>query len=215
MPHLHTQPHGHDVTISAWILRQFPSDGVRRRQWKALVHKHRKMNLWIQPGGHVEHTENPWQALAHELHEETGYRIDQLSVLQPWNRLPDGVHDRRHPTPVLLNTHSPYPGHFHSDIVVAMVAHGDPAEKPRPGESQELQWVSPDEFAALPGSEPAAVMIMTMIVENVADSWLVIPATQWSLADAPAEAMTDRSVAEATAPDPLDDRETLGWATAQ
>ncbi|PZM50490.1 DNA mismatch repair protein MutT, partial [Salmonella enterica subsp. enterica serovar Derby] len=23
MPHLHTQPHGHDVTISAWILRQF------------------------------------------------------------------------------------------------------------------------------------------------------------------------------------------------
>ena len=32
MPHLHTQPHGHDVTISAWILRQFPSDGVRRRQ---------------------------------------------------------------------------------------------------------------------------------------------------------------------------------------
>ena len=163
MPHLHTQPHGHDVTISAWILRQFPSDGVRRRQWKALVHKHRLM----------------------------------------------------HPTPVLLNTHSPYPGHFHSDIVMAMVAHGDPAEKPRPGESQELQWVSPDEFAALPGAEPDAVMIMTMIVERVADSWLAIPATRWSLADAPAEAMTDRSVAEATAPDPLDDRETLGWGTAQ
>ncbi|MDU6280313.1 MAG: DNA mismatch repair protein MutT, partial [Cutibacterium acnes] len=117
--------------------------------------------------------------------------------------------------PVLLNTHSPYPGHFHSDIVMAMVAHGDPAEKPRPGESQELQWVSPDEFAALPGAEPDAVMIMTMIVERVADSWLAIPATRWSLADAPAEAMTDRSVAEATAPDPLDDRETLGWGTAQ
>ncbi|EFT77017.1 hypothetical protein HMPREF9599_01744 [Cutibacterium acnes HL050PA2] len=92
------------------------------------MHKHRKMNLWIQPGGHVEHTENPWQALAHELHEETGYSIDQLSVLQPWDRLPDGIHDLMHPTPVLLNTHSPYPGHFHSDIVMAMVAHGDPAE---------------------------------------------------------------------------------------
>ena len=152
MPHLHTQPHGHDVTISAWILRRFPSDSSRGWQWKALVHKHRKMNLWIQPGGHVEHTENPWQALVHELHEETGYHIDQLSVLQPWNRLPDGVHDLMHPTPVLLNTHSPYPGHFHSDIVMAMVADGDPAEKPRPGESLELQWVSPDEFAALPGA---------------------------------------------------------------
>ena len=59
MPHLHTQPHGHDVTISAWILRRFPSDSPRGWQWKALVHKHRKMNLWIQPGGHVEHTERP------------------------------------------------------------------------------------------------------------------------------------------------------------
>ena len=125
------------------------------------------------------------------------------------------IHDVMHPAPVAVNTHSPYPGHFHSDIVMAMVAHGDPAEKPRPGESQELQWVSPDEFAALPGAEPDAVMIMTMIVERVTDSWLAIPATRWSLADAPAEAMTDRSVAEATAPDPLDDRETLGWGTAQ
>ena len=108
MPHLHTQPHGHDVTISAWILRQFPSDGVRRQQWKALVHKHRKMNLWIQPGGHVEHTENPWQALAHELHEETGYSIDQLSVLQPWDRLPKRLPRQDATSPSSTATRTPH-----------------------------------------------------------------------------------------------------------
>lgn len=205
MPHLHTQPHGHDVTTSAWILRRFP--GPEGGQWKALVHRHRKMGLWIQPGGHVEHTENPWQALVHELHEETGYLIGQLSVLQPWERIPDGVHDVMHPTPVLMNTHSPYRGHFHSDIVLAMTTDEDPAGPPRPGESTELAWVSPEEFAALPDAEPDAVAIMTMIVERVADSWVQVPAVDWSLADAPVEPMTSRSAAEATAPDPLDERE--------
>lgn len=201
MAHLHTQPHGHDVTISAWILRR------REGRWQALVHLHRKMGLWLQPGGHVEHTENPWQGLVHELREETGYEIGQLRVLQPFEPLPDGVHDVMHPTPVLMTTHSPYPGHFHSDIVMAMVTDADPAGAPRPGESTQFAWVDPAQFAALPEAEPDAVTIMTMIVERVADTWIQVPATRWSLDDAPAEPLTHRSVAEATAPDPLDDRE--------
>ena len=197
------------MTISAWIMRR--QDG----EVKALVHRHRKLHIWLQPGGHIEHTENPWQALAHELREETGYELSQLRVLQALPVVEGCIHDVMHPAPVAVNTHSPYPGHFHSDIAMAMVADGDPAEKPRPGESLELQWVSPDEFAALPGAEPDAVMIMTMIVERVADSWIPIRATDWSLEDAPTEAMTNRTVAEATAPDPLDERETEGWRTAQ
>ena len=64
------------MTISAWIMRR--QDG----EVKALVHRHRKLHIWLQPGGHIEHTENPWQALAHELREETGYELSQLRVLQ-------------------------------------------------------------------------------------------------------------------------------------
>ena len=41
------------MTISAWIMRR--QDG----EVKALVHRHRKLHIWLQPGGHIEHTENP------------------------------------------------------------------------------------------------------------------------------------------------------------
>ena len=36
------------MTISAWIMRR--QDG----EVKALVHRHRKLHIWLQPGGHIE-----------------------------------------------------------------------------------------------------------------------------------------------------------------
>ena len=200
--HLNTEPHGHDVTISAWIFRR--TDGV----WRALVHKHRKMGIWLQPGGHIEHTENPWQALVHEMREETGYEVGQLGVLQPLPRMVDGVHDVMHPVPAVMNTHSPYRGHFPSDLVMALTTDQDPAHEPRKGESRELAWLTPGEYAALQGAEPDAVAIMTMLAEKVVGAWYEIPATAWSLKDAEPDPLTDRTPAEATAPDPDDDRET-------
>lgn len=200
--HLNTEPHGHDITISAWIFRH--TDGV----WRALVHKHRKMGIWLQPGGHIEHTENPWQALVHEMREETGYEVAQLSVFQPLPRMADGVHDIMHPVPAVMNTHSPYPGHFHSDLIMALGTDQDPTHDPRPGESRELAWLTPQEFAAHEGAEPDAVAIMTMLAEKVVGSWYEIPAISWSLRDADPAPLTHRTAAEANAPDPQDARET-------
>lgn len=42
-------------------------------------------NVWDFPGGHIEATETPQQALARELHEELGIEID------PPDREPDAV----------------------------------------------------------------------------------------------------------------------------
>jgi 8-oxo-dGTP pyrophosphatase MutT (NUDIX family) len=202
MAHLNTEPHGHDVTISAWIFRQV--DGVT----KALVHKHRKMGIWLQPGGHIEHTENPWQALVHEMREETGYEPEQYAVLQPLPRMRDGVHDVMHPVPAVMNTHSPYQGHFHSDLIMVLTTDEDPAHEPRPGESREMAWLSPQEYASHEDAEPDAVAIMTMLAEKVVGHWYRTPATDWSLADAEPDPLTDRTPEQATAPDPEDDRET-------
>ncbi len=200
--HLNTEPHGHDITISAWIFREF--DGV----WRALVHKHRKMGIWLQPGGHIEHTENPWQALIHEMREETGYEVGQLTVLQPLPQMPDGVHDVMHPVPAVMNTHSPYRGHFHSDLIMVLTTDQDPAHDPRPGESRELAWLTPAEYAAHVDAEPDAVAIMTMLAEKVVGSWYQIPAADWSLRDAEPDPLTGRTAEQANAPDPQDARET-------
>ena len=55
---------GH-ITASAWVLD-------RTRSHAALIH-HRKLNRWLQPGGHVEDTDASWRAAAQrEVTEETG-----------------------------------------------------------------------------------------------------------------------------------------------
>lgn len=81
MPHIHTQPGQHDHTASAFIIR---TDGTEPR---ILFHMHKKIKKLMQPGGHVELHETPWQAVVHEIEEEAGYEISQLKILQPKNYL--------------------------------------------------------------------------------------------------------------------------------
>ena len=55
---------GH-LTASAWVVD-------RTRSYVALIH-HRKLNLWLQPGGPVEDADASWRAAAlREVTEETG-----------------------------------------------------------------------------------------------------------------------------------------------
>lgn len=43
-----------------------------------LLHWHRKVGLWLPPGGHIEPGEDPVQAVLREALEETGLEIDIL-----------------------------------------------------------------------------------------------------------------------------------------
>jgi 8-oxo-dGTP pyrophosphatase MutT (NUDIX family) len=40
-----------------------------------LLHPHRKLGLWLPPGGHIDANELPDQAAVREVHEESGVRI--------------------------------------------------------------------------------------------------------------------------------------------
>ena len=175
MPHLHTQPDGHDLTASAFVLRE-TGDGV-----EVLVHLHRKLGLLLQPGGHVEPTENPWQALAHELREETGFHLDQLRVLQPLPPVRGLTHDNAHPLPAFLNTHEVGDGHFHTDLVYALVADEPPRGVPEEGESIDLRWLTAEALAAEPAAPSDVVAVVAMLVSDVLPAWHRVPAGEWSL----------------------------------
>jgi 8-oxo-dGTP pyrophosphatase MutT (NUDIX family) len=55
---------GH-LTASAWVLD--------RTQTQVVMLHHRKLNRWLQPGGHIDDTDESWRAAAmRELTEETG-----------------------------------------------------------------------------------------------------------------------------------------------
>lgn len=97
-----------------------------------VLHRHRRLHRWLQPGGHIEDGESPASAAVRECMEETG-----LAVAHP----PGG--------PVLLHVdvHEAN-GHVHLDIRY-LVSAPDQDPLPAPEESQEVAWFSWDAAASV------------------------------------------------------------------
>lgn len=94
-----------------------------------ILHRHKRLGRWIQPGGHVDAGEAPWEAALRETREETG-----LELTHP----PGG------PVLVHLDVHDASRGHTHLDLRYLLEA-GDDPPTPGPGESQLVRWFSWDE----------------------------------------------------------------------
>jgi len=89
-----------------------------------VLHKHKRLGLWLQPGGHIESGETPWDAARREAAEETGLPVEFAGGV------PRLVHVDVHPGPRK---------HTHLDLRYLLEA---PAVAPSPpvGESQEVRW---------------------------------------------------------------------------
>lgn len=122
-----TTPAGH-VTASAWIV-----DPTRTH---ALLLHHRKLERWLQPGGHVDGDTDVRGAALREAREESGLRTLRF--------VHDGVYDVDiHRIPARAGE----PAHEHFDIRFALEA--DPREPLRGNlESYELRWVALDALDA-------------------------------------------------------------------
>jgi 8-oxo-dGTP pyrophosphatase MutT (NUDIX family)/GNAT superfamily N-acetyltransferase len=102
------------VTASAILL----SDDRRR----VLLHRHKRLGLWLQPGGHIDAGETPWVAATREAREETGLPAELADEAL--------LHVDVHPGPR---------GHTHLDLRYLVTAPMVPPTPPE-GESQDVQW---------------------------------------------------------------------------
>jgi len=93
-----------------------------------LLHLHKRLGLWLQPGGHVDPGETPEQAALRETLEETGFVCSD----------PQFVH---------VDVHDGGRGHTHLDLRYLLEADGDPS--PAEGESQDVRWFDWDDAIAI------------------------------------------------------------------
>lgn len=104
---------------------------VGRRGILLLVH--RRLGIWLQPGGHVDPGETPWEAARRETVEETGIDVQFIDAS------PD-----RPPALAHVDVHAGGRGHTHLDLRYLFDG-GDADPSPPPDESQQVRWFAWDE----------------------------------------------------------------------
>jgi len=178
MPHIHTNPGQHDHTVTGYIIRD---DGDEPR---VFLHMHRKQHVLMPVGGHIELSETPWDSIAHEMQEESGFKIQDLEIMQPKRRIAHQRDDRTvHPQPVVMDTHYVSDDHWHSDTSYLFVAHGEPSSLPVEGESQDIRWLTEKELLALDESAIRAFTrdVYLECLRLVMKEWERMPATAFRL----------------------------------
>lgn len=104
-----------------------------------LLHLHRRLDRWLQPGGHIDPGERPEDAAVRETLEETG-----IAALHP----PSG------PVILHLDEHPGPDAHVHLDLRFLLVADrsAPPAsqgERTGRGPGPTLRWTTPEEARRL------------------------------------------------------------------
>ncbi len=137
MAHIHEQ---YDFTVSAFIVHES----------KVLLLHHKKLNTWLQPGGHIELDEDPEIALWREIEEETGLRKASLKIIELVTSRPISVSNKNLPIPFDFNVHPfpPVPGHSHIDMSYLISSDTDVINQ-NLVESSDLRWFSRTEIEAL------------------------------------------------------------------
>lgn len=123
---------GH-ITASAWVL-------TPDHEQVAMLH-HRKLNRWLQPGGHADGDENVRQVARKELEEETGI-TDIMPIESSFFDL--DIH--------FIPARKEVAGHEHYDVRFAFVAN-DSSQLIKNHESNEVAWVAINDLEKMAGND--------------------------------------------------------------
>jgi 8-oxo-dGTP pyrophosphatase MutT (NUDIX family) len=109
-----------------------------------VLHLHKRLARWMQPGGHIDPGETPPDAARREAMEELGLEV----------RHPDGV-----PRLINVDVHEAALGHVHLDLRYLVLASADDPHPP-PGESPEARWYEWDEAASMADDALAPALVI-------------------------------------------------------
>jgi 8-oxo-dGTP pyrophosphatase MutT (NUDIX family) len=98
-----------------------------------VLHLHKRLGRWMQPGGHIDAGEAPPAAALREATEELGLHVEHPG---------DG------PQLLHVDVHEAALGHTHLDLRYLLIG-GEADPDPPPGESPRARWCSWDEAMSM------------------------------------------------------------------
>ena len=108
-----------------------------------LLHRHRKLEMWLPPGGHIEKDELPDEAAVREVMEETGVEVELVGEKR--EDIEDPVQLYR-PAGVQLEYIGP--GHEHIDLIYFARPTGS-VKISAEFEEDKVGWYSPEDWNSL------------------------------------------------------------------
>jgi 8-oxo-dGTP pyrophosphatase MutT (NUDIX family) len=107
---------------------------------RVLLHQHRKLGMWLPPGGHIERDELPDDAAVREVFEETGIRVELVGEKREDIEDPVQLH-----RPAGVQLENIGPGHQHIDLIYFARPVG-PAEIQDQFSPEKVGWYGPDDW---------------------------------------------------------------------
>lgn len=118
-----------------------------------LLHPHRKLGIWLPPGGHIESNELPDEAARREVEEESGLVVELVGGYGVEVHAPDAPKQLVRPAGVQLEDITP--GHQHIDLVYyARLVNAHPEELP--SLIDDMRWLREEDFATIDLTEEVA-----------------------------------------------------------
>lgn len=140
-----------DTTDNMNTTRDFTVAVFVVRQGQVLLHRHRKLGMWLPPGGHIEENELPDEAAVREVREEAGLRVELVG-----DRRQDISDPPQLVTPAGIQLEEISPGHEHIDLIYFA----------RPLEDAPLCGESPDDGTGWYGPADWEPMGLTLEVRG-------------------------------------------------
>ena len=111
---------------------------------KVLLHLHRKLAMWLPPGGHVERDEIPDDAAVREVFEETGLNVELVGEKREDIEDPVQLH-----RPARVQLENIGPGHQHIDLIYFARLAG-PTEIKGDYSEDKVGWYAPEDWDTMP-----------------------------------------------------------------
>jgi 8-oxo-dGTP pyrophosphatase MutT (NUDIX family) len=125
-----------DFTVAVFVVQ---SDRV-------ILHRHRKLGIWLPPGGHIEPNELPDEAAVREVREEAGIAVELVGPRGLGVDYPGQPVQLVRPEGIQLESIGP--GHEHIDLIYFARPVG--IANDLPGLHEGMSWVSAGGLAGIP-----------------------------------------------------------------